>query len=170
MSTITLSRARVARTISGNSPQVMTYPEAAAQTFKKGEFVYLVDGKVTEVGDDPTIILGMADQDASGTTDTAIAVVIANEDNIFSLHKVSETGGSGGAGTGAATAVTDVGKCANIYRDTTNNMSHAGMYAFGGNERLMILDISGFDTVGDIGGRLLCIVYGKYHQLFSTLN
>ena len=170
MSTITLSRARVARTISGNSPQVMTFPEAAAQTFKKGEFVYLVDGKVTEVGDDPTIILGMADQDASGTTDTAIAVVIANEDNIFSLHKVSETGGSGGAGTGAATAVTDAGKRAAIYRDTLNNMTHVGLDATGTNERLTILNISGFDTVGDIGGRLLCMVYGKYRQLFSTLN
>ena len=170
MSTITLGRARVARTISGNSPQVMTFPEAANQTFKKGEFVYLVDGKVTEVGDNPGIILGMADQDASGTTDTAIAVVIANEDNIFSLHKVSETGGSGGAGTGVATAVTDVGKRAAIYRDTTNNMAHAGLDTTGTNERLTILNISGFDTVGDIGGRLLCMVYGKYRQLFSTLN
>ena len=110
----------------------------------------------------------MADQDAKGTTDTDIAVVIANEDTIFSLHKVSNAGGHGAAGTGAATAVTDVGKCANIYRDTTNNMSHAGMYAFGGDERLIILDISGFDTVGDIGGRLLCMVHGRYRQLFST--
>ena len=169
MSTITLSRARVARTISGNSPQVMTFPEAANQTFKKGEFVYLVDGKVTEVGDNPGVILGMADQDASGKADTAMAVVIANEDNIFSLHKVSNAGGSGGAGTGAATAVTDAGKRAAIYRDTTNNMTHAGLDATGTNERLTILNISGFDTVGDIGGRLLCMVRGKYCQLFNTV-
>ena len=168
MATITLQKARAVKTISGNSPQVMMFPEAASQAFKTGEFVYLVGGKVTEVGSDPTVILGMAAQDASGTTDTSIAVYIANEDTIFELNKVSNQGGAGTGGTAAVTAVTDVGLTANIYRDTTNNISHAGIYAFGGVERLMILDHSEKDAVGDTGGRLLCMVHGRYRQLFST--
>lgn len=168
MATITLQRAQAVKTISGNSPQVMMYPEAASQSFKKGELVYLVGGKVTEVGDDPTIILGMAAQDASGTTDTSIAVYLANEDTIFEFNKVSNAGGSGTGGTAAATAVSDVGKTFNIYRDTTNNITHAGLYAFGGAERLMCLDLSEKDAVGDTGGRILAMVHGRYRQLFST--
>jgi hypothetical protein len=168
MATITLGAASAVKTISGNSPQVLMYPEAASQAYKKGELVYLVDGKITEVGDNPSVILGMAAQDASGTTNTSQAVYIANEDTIFEFNKVTNAGGSGGAGTAGVTAVTDVGKTFNIYRDTTNNITHAGLYAFGGNERLMCLDLSDKDTVGDTGGRLLCMVHGRYRQLFST--
>ncbi len=167
MATIALQRACVAKTISGNSPQVLMFPEAASQTFKRGEFVYLVAGKVTEVGDAPGIILGMAAQDASATTDTNIAVYIANEDTIFELNKVSNSSTASTGGTAAATAVTDVGALFNLHRDTTGNKTHAGLYAFGGNEKFMCIDL-GQDVVGDTGGRLLCMVHGRWRQLFST--
>jgi len=166
MATIPLGAASVAKTISGNSPQTLVYPEAASQSFKKGEFVYLVSGKVTECGDNPTLILGMAAQDASGTENTPIAVYIANTDTIFELNKVSNAGGSGTGGTAAATAYSDVGTFMSIYRDTTHNWVHAGSTTGAG--RLICLDLSDKDTVGDTGGRVLCMVDGKYRQLFST--
>jgi len=167
MATVTVSRARVARTISGNSPQVLTLPEGASATFKKGELVYLSAGYVTEIGDNPGYILGMADEDAHNDDDAGthnVAVVIANNDTVFEFHKTDSSG------SGAATAVTDVGREFAIYRDTTNSWATAYISGVGAgtNARLICLDHSNFDTVGDTGGRLLCMVMGSFRQLFCT--
>jgi hypothetical protein len=58
-----------------------SYPEASGQTFKKGDLVYLVSGKVTEcVAPGSNLlssgneIFGVALKDASGTVDTSIQV------------------------------------------------------------------------------------------------
>lgn len=166
MATVTVSRARVARTISGNAPQVLLLPEAASLAVKKGEFVYLSGGYVTEIAANPTAILGMADADAANNASAGaydIPVVIANGDTIFEIHKTNSTG------TGVVTAVTDVGAEFAIYRDTTNNWATAYAAAGGfGNARLICLDHSNFDAVGDTGGRLLVMVMGSFRQLFST--
>jgi len=167
MATVTVGSASVTRTISGNSPQILTLPEAASQTFKKGELVYLSAGYVTEIGANPAYILGMAAEDAHNDDDAGthnVAVYIANNDTIFEIHKTDSSG------SGAATAVTDVGREFAIYRDTTNSwvtayISGAGA---GANARLMCLDHSGKDTVGDTGGRLLVVVTGSFRQLFCT--
>jgi hypothetical protein len=165
MATVTRNRARVARTISGNSPQVLKLPEAASQTFKKGELVYLNGGYVTEIGANPSLILGMADEDGhNGATDGLynVFVVIANMDTIFEVHKTNSTGvGS------VVTAVTDVGKEFAIYRDTTNSWFTA-YDGEGANSRLICLDHSNFDKVGDVYGRLLVQVLGANRQLFCT--
>ncbi len=170
MATIALQSAKCVKTISGNSPMTMIYPEAAGtQAFKTGEFVYLVAGLVTEIGSDPAIILGIAAQDAAGVVNTSIAVYIANEDNIFELNKCSNLGGAGTGATASATAAADVGKIFSIYRDTTLNIANAGLNtATGGAERLMCIGLSEKDVVGDTGGRLLCMVLGRNRQLFST--
>lgn len=163
MATVIVSRARVARTISGNSPQVLTLPEAASAQFKKGEMVYLAGGYVTECGANPALILGMADEDGHNSTVGAynVAVVIANMDTIFEIHKTDSSG------SGAATAVTDVGKELAMYRDTSNNWVTA-YDGEGANSRFICLDHSNFDTVGDTGGRLLIQVLGANRQLFCT--
>lgn len=164
MATVTVSRARVARTISGNSPQVLKLPEAASQTFKKGEFVYLSGGYVTEIGANPSLILGMADEDGHNGASNGlynVFVVIANMDTIFEIHKTNS------GGTGVVTAVTDVGKEFAIYRDTTNSWATA-YDGEGANSRLICLDHSNFDVVGDTGGRLLVQVLGSNRQLFCT--
>lgn len=168
MATIALQSAKCVKTISGNSPMTMIYPEAAGtQTFKTGEFVCLVAGLVTEIGSDPTQIAGMAAQDATGVVNTPTAVYLANNDNIFELNKVSNIGGAGTGGTAAATAVADVGKTFSIYRNTTRDVANAGA-STGVTERLLCIGISEKDTVLDVGGRLLCMVLGKIRQLFST--
>jgi len=162
VATIVLQKIGVARTISGNSPQILTLPEAAGtQAFKDGEFVYLSGGKVTEIGANPGIILGVAAQDASGTTNTAIKVYIANADTIFFANKTDSSG------TAAVTAYGDVGSVFGIYRDTSNNISH--LYADAGtNARCIILDHDNRDTLADTGGRVLFQVAGNFRQMFST--
>lgn len=81
------------------------FPEAASQTFKKGDLVYLVSGKVTAYPASPTTqkLLGQAQADASGVTDTNIPVVIADDNVDFLLPVYHATPAS------AITAVTDVG-------------------------------------------------------------
>jgi len=170
--TIVLNKAIAAKTISGNPPTELYYPEAAGtQAFKQGEFVVLVAGAVTEIGDSPALILGMAAQDASGVTGTKIPVIIANEDVLFELNKVTNGVTAGAGGTGSATAITDVGTQFGLYRDTTNNITHAGNnsgFGNGSNERLLCVGLSDKDGLADVGGRLLCLVHGRYRQLFST--
>jgi hypothetical protein len=52
------------------------FPEAASQSFERGELIYLVAGKVTVCADDATSIAGIAMEDASGTTDNQILIAI----------------------------------------------------------------------------------------------
>ncbi len=165
MATVTVGRANAVRTISGNPPQILTLPEGASLAAKIGELVYLSGGYVTEIAANPTAILGMLATDGHNSTAGAYncKVIIANSDTIFEVHKTDT------AGSGAVTAVTDVGAEFGIYRDTTNSWFTAYASAGGnGNPRLICLDHSGKDTVGDTGGRLLVMVMGTYRQLFST--
>jgi hypothetical protein len=164
--TVVLNKATAVKTISGNPPTELYYPEAAGtQAFKQGELVVLVAGAVTEIGDDPALIAGMAAQDASGVTGTPIPIIIANDDVLFELNKVSNSSTAGTGGTGVATAITDVGKEFCIYRDTTHNITHAGQGAVG---KLLCVGLSDKDVVADVGGRILCVVQGRWRQLFST--
>jgi hypothetical protein len=170
MATINLMRAWVARTISGNSPQVLHLPEASSLACKAGEFVYLASGLVTEIGNSPTAILGMAMEDGHNGDASAnqIAVWIANSDTIFCINKVSSAAGTAGTGgAAAATATADVGRVFGLYRDTTNNITHASV-PDNGNPCLICLDHDNRDTLGDTGGRLLVMVAGNFRQLFST--
>src|SRR3990167_1005409 len=110
---------RPLKTVSGNPPELRTYPEAATQTYKKGELVYLVSGKVTEFTDavdDGTVrVLGIAAVDASGTTDTDAPVWIFNDDTIF-VGTVDHT-----TAASAVTAVADVSNLWPFKYDTTNS-------------------------------------------------
>lgn len=165
MATIPLGAASVAKTISGNSPQVIVYPEAANQTFKKGQFVYLSGGYVTVCSSSSTAILGMAAEDAhNGSTNGAynVAVYIANSDTLFELNKVTA------AGAATTTAVTDVGANFGIYVDSTNKWCHAAVGSGSTPHRLICVALSDKDEAGDAGGRLLCMVLGVYNQLFTT--
>lgn len=81
--TRTKAKIRVARTFSGAPAPVMYFPEAASQSFAKGDPVYLVAGKVTICPDDPTVVLGIAEAPATGTTNTPIPVTLATADVVF---------------------------------------------------------------------------------------
>jgi len=162
MATVTLTRAVLAKTESGNEPLVINYPEAASQTFVKGEFVYLSSGYVMEIGDNPTAILGMALDNAHNSTAGAykVGVAVFSDNTILEMNKVNTSG------VAQATAYSDIGKTFGIYRDTTNNMTYAADAS--ASPRLICIGLSGSDQVGDTGGRLLLRVIGTYRQLSST--
>jgi len=91
-------------------PAQAEYPEAASQTFKRGDFVYLASGKVTEavapgsnLKDDGNLAIGIAAGDASGTTDQACSVILLDDDLQICLPVTHATASS------AITAVTQVG-------------------------------------------------------------
>ncbi len=115
-------RYRVAGT---KSAQILYFPEAATQTFKRGDFVTLSSGKVAVAvaytSGDPVLsgtkILGIADKDATGTTDTPIPVVIANDDTEFLVNVYHATPSS------AVPAVAGNGVSYELYRATITNLA-----------------------------------------------
>lgn len=63
---------------------VQWYPEAASQSFKKGELVYLASGLLNVVvSSDTNIALGIAMSDATGTTNNWMPVLLAHTDTSF---------------------------------------------------------------------------------------
>jgi hypothetical protein len=106
----TIEEVKLWRTTDGAPPQVAVYPEAASQTFKKGDFVYLASGKVTtavaagsNLAASGNAVIGIAAMDATGVTDTSISVIIANGNLEVCLPVTHATGAS------AITAITQVG-------------------------------------------------------------
>lgn len=137
-----------------NPAKCLYYPEAASQSFKKGEFVYLVSGKVTVVPaavNSQVKIAGMAMQDASGTTDTAIAIAVAEEGVLFEMNA-----------TGAVTAITQVGGSYNLTITSNKHYIDLSATTF---PRFKVKALSPRDAVGDTYGRVLVEVLGSLCQL-----
>lgn len=157
MATIPKQKPAVAYTRSGGPPHRRSYPEAASQTFKRGDFVFLSGGKVTICADDQAAstgagtngILGIADQDATGVTDTPIICVEASPDVVFVVNNKSTT------------AVADVGKQAQLDL-TSSNWTIDVTDNTGGQVSIVGLDPR--DTVGDTNGRLLVTVLTNFCQ------
>jgi predicted RecA/RadA family phage recombinase len=161
MATISLRPMSAVSTISGGVYEIRRYPEAASQSFKKGELVYLASGKVTICGADPSLILGMAMEDATGTTDTSIAVAIANKDTVFEGNVYHGTPAS------AITAVTDIGTDYGVVN--ANNKWYVDV-SDTSNVRILVRDLSKKDVVGDTYGRVLFQVMQDYCQLDTDAN
>ena len=135
---------------------VKNYPEAASQSFKKGELVYLVSGKVTVCSADATTILGMALADASGTTDTEIPVAILDDNARFIANVYHATDAS------AVTAVTNVGVKYAYYVS-----SNVGRVDIGdtSNDAIIIEELYNGDAVGDKYGRVICRIIPAAQQI-----
>jgi len=73
-----------AKTVSGNSPYTLHFPEAASQTFEVGAPVVLnASGQVLEATSPVTSLVGIAGEPATGVTGTSRLVWIANDDTRF---------------------------------------------------------------------------------------
>ncbi len=70
------------------------YPEAASQSFNAGDLVYLVAGKVTVCPANPTLILGIALVDATGVTDSLIAVEEFTQRDLIEIQTYDSTLGT----------------------------------------------------------------------------
>lgn len=93
----------------GAIADMRVFPEAASQSYKQGDFVELISGKVTQIvaasntAGSSDKVLGMAMKDATGTTDADAPVLVANDSTLYLMPVWHTTPGS------AVTAVTDVG-------------------------------------------------------------
>lgn len=95
--------------------RVQHFPEDASQSFKRGEPLILggagVENKVKVASDNPTsAIVGIAAEDASGTTGNKVAVWVAHPEAEFIAKAVE----------GDAADFTDLNKAKAIQKDTTN--------------------------------------------------
>ena len=141
--------------------RISNYPEAASQSFKKGQAVYLSSGKVTVCASDATLIAGFACQDASGVTDTEIAVAIAEPGTVFEMNIYHSTPAS------AITAITDVAVKYGLY--VAGSKSHCDK-GDGTNTRFLVVGLSPKDNVGDTYGRVLVEVLRPYCQLSGVIG
>jgi hypothetical protein len=160
MATVPLQRARVYGTISGNSPQIRHFPEADEQSFKTGQFVYLVDGKVTVCPSDPTAVLGMSAHDASGVEDEDVAVHVINGDTEFEVNVYYDGDGDDDDKV-EITAIGNVfgmivseNKCYCDISDTDNKV-------------FIVKNISIRDRAGDVYGRVVVDVITSVSQLHN---
>jgi hypothetical protein len=106
----TIEEVKLWRTSQGGLPQQAVYPEAASQSFKRGDFVYLASGKVTEsvapgsnLAASGNASIGIAAADASGTTDANCTVILLTDDLEVCLPVTHATAAS------AITAITQIG-------------------------------------------------------------
>lgn len=91
------------------------FPEAASQTFKKGEVLIQggagVENQVRVASDNPTAaIVGVAAEDASGTTGQKVAVYVARGDAEFIVRTISTD----------PVDFSDIGTARAIEKDATN--------------------------------------------------
>lgn len=88
----------------GSTPPSVTVPEAASQTFKKGDFVTLTGGKAAiAVASSATyasadleagLIFGTVVANATGTTDAPCVVELITDNSLFRLPATHATAGS----------------------------------------------------------------------------
>src|SRR6266850_2656830 len=156
MATIPLRTFNVAKTIHGNSPWTLTFPEAASQTFKLGALVALDSaGNIAECGADPTGILGVVAADASGTTGADVTVWIADDETVF-------VGNLSGTSTSDRR---DVGKDFGVVKTGNNWLIDKTDLA---NRRVVIVDLDRRDAVGDTNAREHFVFFSQFRQLSST--
>ena len=144
-----------AYTLHGGPPLQKTYPEAASQTFKRGEAVYLDgNGRVAEytaaIDDGTQRFLGFAAEDGhNGTAGANNCSVYLGWGTVFEINVTN-------AGADQTTAITQVGSGPlPLYQDTTNSiaMLDIGDTAAQG-DWCRIVAISTKGLVGDTNGRV----------------
>jgi len=128
------------------------YPEAANQSFKKGQPVYLSGGKLTECGSDEVQILGIARADASGTTDTLIPVLLATPLTVFEAYSTD-------GGSDVTTAVAHVGKHYALYESSNDVYVDLGDTD---HDAFKVVDL--VDDAGTTNGRVLVKVLAAASQ------
>ena len=171
MSTQNLTPVLVAFTISGNTPLTRSYKEAASQTFKKGEAVY-IDGSgyvaeyTASIDDGTQRMIGFAAEDAhNGTAGQYECLVnLACDDTVFSGNIYHGTVGS------AVTAQTDLTTLLPLKELPSQG---TGMVAIdkentsGQLDMARILDFDKNHAIGDTYGRVLFVIEAAGRQIFQ---
>lgn len=171
MATIAKTALKCVRTLHGGPPVEESYPEAASQTFKKGEAVYLnASGHVAEfteaIDDDTQKFLGFAAEDGHNSS-TAATYNVSVWNASVATGNVFEANICGTAGADQVSALTQVGGLYPIYHDATNGLSLVNIADTAGNEDTAnILKING--VVGDTNNRVEFTCLGNITQTHRT--
>lgn len=158
-------------TLHGGPPVTRSYPEAASQTFVKGEAVYLDgSGNVAEytaaIDDGTQRFLGFAEENGHNDTVAAtneILVTLAGGGNVFELNVTAN-------GSDQLSAKTQVGGAPlPMYQDTTGSrVAYDVSDTSGQGDWLRVLDLSPRDPAGDTNGRVLVTVVPAACQVAGT--
>ncbi len=130
---------------------VFQYPEDPSETFVKGDWVTIdTDGQVRLAIDTETGIWGLALEDASGTTDNLLDILVLDETMIF-------TASQSNAGATQVTVQTQVGlRCSWIKSTVTGSTTLTVVdTADTTTPDLEILGLDPRDPLGDNNGRVL---------------
>ena len=105
--------------VPGENYDVVDFPEAASQSFKRGQWVVLSSGKATVVASDATELAGLALEDASGVTDAPVQIAVPRASCKFRSSVFHGTPGS------AITAITQPGSKFGL--EVENNKCYIGI-------------------------------------------
>ena len=169
MATINKTAVITAGSLHGGPPLSLAYPEAASQTFKKGEAVYLdASGNVAEytaaLDDGTQRMLGFAAEDGHNDTTAATHNVLVDLGfgNIFEANVTA-------AGSDQVTAKTQVGTLYPLYQDTAGSRVAVDISDTGGQgDWCRVLALSPKDTAGDTNGRVLFTLVPAALQVSGT--
>lgn len=148
-----------AKLVNREEARIEEYPEAAGQTFKKGELVYLVAGKATVCATSATLIAGMALQDATGVVDSPIAIAIAEPGTLYEMNVYHSN---------PAFAITAITQPGTVFGHIVSDNKHYINIGDTTTTRLVVQSLSKKDAVGDAYGRVLVEVIRIYCQLSSA--
>lgn len=123
------------------------FPEAAAQSFKKGDPVKLNTSGQVLIAVDTEGSIGIADEDATGTTNTVLSVILSNVDDWFSAS-ASE------AGATHTLAQTDVGLRCSYIKSTVTGETAKTVVDLSDTQADVLHVIGLRDPVGTVDGRV----------------
>ena len=137
---------------SGNLP--FSYPEAAAQSFKRGDPVKLNTSGQVLIAVDTEGSLGIAKEDASGTTNNVVQVI---------LHDFKDLYSASGSAAGATRTVTqsDVGLRCSYIKSTVTGETDKTVIDVSDTQSDVLVIVGVKDAVGTVDGRY-------YFQWLST--
>lgn len=159
MATIALRAFEIAKTIHGNSPWEMAYPEAASQTWKKGAVLTLnSSGYVVEAGADPARILGVACADGQN-------LATAGLKNCLVWVADAETMWVGNLSGSSVTELVDVGRGYGLVK--VGNNWHVDKTDLA-NRRVIVVELDDRDNVGDTNGRVRFMFFSQFRALQYT--
>lgn len=161
--TLPLRKILAVMTTTDAPPIALQQLEAAGQTYQDGELVLLVAGLMTEIGDNPALIYGVARKDATGVTSTPGNVWLLNNTTIFEANVV------GAASADRVGVQADVGAVMALIRNTTLNKTFLnGAVQAGANTRVFVHGYAKDSEVGDTNPRMLFTFLEPYIQSLQT--
>ncbi len=156
----------VSRTLHGGPPIQQEFPEAASQTFKKGEAVYLDGyGSVAEftLGVDAggQRWLGFAAEDGhnDSTAGNSKCAVYLAWGNVFEMNVTAN-------GADQATAITQVGTLYPLHHNTTDSISQVDISDTAGTlDSLRVMKVDSRAAAGETNGRVEVMVIDSAVQI-----